>query len=161
MVTETVICKMCLEPINNYLCVDCLKGTVHTWLDSVRPSLSKNFFSFHNNLMKFAQSEDNSETCVKCKKTTDEVICPYCYEKEVFWWLFASDIRLSGIFAKLFNFDFLGAGYLPHIKTRELEPVMLSDRNGSSDLNVCESCGQESDDLKQENGDWLCESCRD
>lgn len=161
MVEETVICKMCLEPINNFLCVNCLEETVHTWLDSVRPDFSKGFVDFHKNLMKFARSEDNSEKCVKCKNVTDEVICPYCYEKEVFWWIFGKDVNLSKIFAKLFNFDFLGPGYLPHIRTRNLEPVTLAEKRESTDLNVCEGCDQESEGLREENGAWLCESCRD
>jgi len=161
MEEETVICRMCLEPIFNFICVDCLGDTVHKWLDSVKPEFSTEFNSFHEKLLKYIRSEENLEKCVKCKRTIDAVMCPYCYEKEVFWWIFNKDIKLSKIFARLFNFDFLGTGYLPNVKTRNLEPVVLIDSRKISDTNICESCGQVSDDLREENGVWLCESCRE
>lgn len=158
---ETVICRMCLEPIFNFLCVDCLGNTVQKWLQSVKPEFSNEFSGFHRQMLKYAQSEENLEKCIKCRRTTDTVMCPYCYEKEVFWWIFNKDIKLSRVFVRLFNFDFLGTGYLPTIKTRNVEPIVLTAKKDVSDINICEGCGQESDDLREENGVWLCESCRE
>ncbi|HKZ45298.1 MAG TPA: hypothetical protein VJ343_01180 [archaeon] len=161
MEEETVICRMCLEPIFNFICVDCLGDTVSNWLGSARPELSGEFQTFHKQLLKYIRSDNGSEKCIKCKTTNDAVMCPYCYQQEVFWWVFNKDINLSRTFARLFNFDFLGVGYLPRVKTRNLEPVILVDRREASDINMCDSCDQTSDDLKEKDGSWLCESCRD
>lgn len=159
---ETVICRICLEPIFNFLCIDCLGNSVNSWLGSVKPKLLNEFTAFHKSLFKYISSDQNLEKCMKCNKTTDAVICPYCYEKEIFWWIFTKDVKLSKIFARIFNFDFLGTGYLPtSIKTRNLKPVILIDKRKNSDMNICESCGQASDYLRDENGIWICESCRE
>jgi hypothetical protein len=159
---ETTICRICLEPVFNFLCVDCLGNSASSWIDSVRPELLNEFKGFHRSLFKYISSDQNFEKCMKCKNTTDAVICPYCYEREVFWWMFTKDVKLSKIFARIFNFDFLGTGYLPaSIKTRNLEPVVLMDKREKSDINICEGCEQASDDLRDENGIWLCESCRE
>jgi len=156
---ETVICKLCLEPIFNFICIDCLGGTVKRWLTLVKPKLLKGFSKFHEQLFNYFSSFENQERCMKCNNVIDTVICPYCYEKEVFWWLFPKDVKLSNMFAKLFNFDFFGPGYLPTIKTRNLEPIVIVDKKNKSDLNICENCGQVSDNLKKENESWFCETC--
>lgn len=158
---ETVICKMCLEPIFNFICINCLRDGVQNWLGSIKPSLLKEFSAFHQQILNHFSSNENQEKCMKCKKTIDTVLCPYCYEKEVFWLIFSKDVRLAKKFAKLFNFDFLGTGYLPTVTTRNLEPIILVDKKRNSDMNICENCGQTSDDLKEENGAWLCETCRE
>lgn len=158
---ETVICRICLEPIFNFLCIDCLGSSVGKWISSVKPKMKREFRKFHKSIINHISTDENQENCIKCKNTTDAVICPYCYEKEVFWWIFSKNPKLSQIFSKLFNFDFLGTGYLPAAKIRNLEPVILVDKRNRSDMNFCENCGQASDDLREENGVWACESCRE
>lgn len=158
---ETVICRMCLEPIFNFLCIDCLGKSVNKWISSAKPEMQRDFKNFHKSLFKYISTEENQEKCMRCRMTTDAVICPYCYEKEVFWWIFSKNPGLSQIFSRIFNFDFFGTGYLPTTKLRDLEPVVLVDEANRSDMNLCENCGQASEDLRKENGIWLCESCRE
>lgn len=158
---ETIICKMCLEPIFNFICIDCLKNSFSNWLATKNPKLIDEFQNFHNNLLRSFSSDENQEFCIKCKQTIDTVLCPYCYSKEVFWWIFSKDVKLSSEFSKIFNFDFLGTGYLPTIKARNLEPILIIKGREKTDINICENCEQPSDNLKELNGEWLCESCRE
>lgn len=158
---ETVICRLCLEPIYNFICVNCLGKSVSRWLSKMSSSLLSGFQKFHNFLLNNFSSDQNHEFCIKCKNTIDTVICPYCYVKEIFWWVFDEDTTLAKKFAKQFNYDFMGLGYLPNLKTRNLMPPAIVVKGERSDIGICESCGQVSYDLKEKNGSWLCESCVD
>jgi hypothetical protein len=157
---ETVICKMCLEPIFNFICIDCLGKDVHSWL-STRPDILTPFTAFQKNLFKYFSTTENLEKCIRCGDTTDTVLCPYCYANEVFWLIFSKDKKLAAEFAKIFNFDFQGPGYMVHTRTRDLQPIILVDDQKKPDMNICDNCGQFSDYLKEKDGAWLCESCLD
>jgi hypothetical protein len=161
MKKETEICKLCLEPIFNFICIDCQHASIIKWLSENAPGLLNEFNNFHEKIESTFASTQNSIFCIKCKQIKETVICPYCYAKEVFWWLFDKNIEVAKKFVKIFNFDFLGIGYLPTIKTRNLWPIIITDERESTDLNFCEECGIVSDNLKKVNGKWLCESCRD
>ncbi|MEM7825889.1 MAG: hypothetical protein QW412_03465, partial [Candidatus Aenigmatarchaeota archaeon] len=116
---ETIVCRVCLEPIMNFLCIDCLKQAISSWLSSESKQLLADYQVFHSLLSNFFSS-DEQEFCVKCKKKSNTILCPYCYTNEVFWWLFNKNINLAKKFAHLFNFDFLDIGFFPHSKTRNL-----------------------------------------
>jgi hypothetical protein len=158
---ETVVCKLCLEPIYNFICVNCLHNSVLKWLSSKKLNIKSKFEEFHRNLADHFSSIENKEFCIRCRKVSDTAICIYCYSKEIFWWLFEKNKLLAKEFSKVFNLDFLGTGYLPGIKTRNLEPIITYYENPKLDFNLCENCSQVSDNLKEINGAWLCESCRD
>lgn len=158
---ETIICRICLEPIMNFLCTDCLKQAISSWLSSESNQLLADYQVFHSLLSNFF-SGNEQEFCVKCKKKSNTILCPYCYTNEVFWWLFNKNINLAKKFVHLFNFDFLDIGFFPHTKTRNLKPIIISeDQENFDEIGICESCGQLSENLKKENGVWLCESCRE
>jgi len=122
--------------------------------------MESDFNSFSAKLISHFSTDQNPEKCIKCKNTTESAICPYCYQKEVFWWLFARSVDMSRNFSKLFNFDFLGTGYLPGIKLRKFEPVILAEEQEIPDVE-CDECGQYVDGVREENGTWLCETCRE
>jgi len=158
---ETTICRICFEPIINFLCTDCLSKTISRWLSSQDKQLLVEYQKFNSFLLNFFSS-DEQEFCVKCKRKSNTILCPYCYTNEVFWWLFTKNINLAKKFAYLFNFDFLGTGFYPHAKTRNLKPIIITeDQDNFNEIGICESCGQLSENLKKENGLWLCESCRE
>ncbi|MEM5834511.1 MAG: hypothetical protein QXQ69_01520 [Candidatus Aenigmatarchaeota archaeon] len=158
---ETTICRICLEPIINFLCIDCINQTISRWLSQERTSLLQEYQTIHLFLRNFFSS-DEQEFCVKCKKKSSTVLCPYCYTNEIFWWIFSKDISLAKKFAHLFNFDFQGTGFYNHEKTRNLVPVILNeDPENLEEIGICEACGQFSENLKKKNGSWLCESCRE
>jgi hypothetical protein len=158
---ETSICRICLEPIYNFICPNCLKKSIKKWIDFKDKSLLDDFENFHHKLTQLFSTEENVMFCIKCKKIVEIVMCPYCYAKEVFWWLFDKDIRLAKKFAKLFNFDFLNVGYLPTIELRNLEPIIITTNREKIDINICEKCGMASDNIKQVNDQWICEMCRE
>lgn len=158
---ETVICRLCLEPIHNFICVNCLQKSISQWLTKIDQKLVNELQVFHSSLLNKFSSEQHHEFCVKCKNTVDTIICPYCYVKEIFWLIFDKNTKISKRLAKLFNFDFFGAGYLPTFKARNINSTILTYRKPNSDFNICDSCGQTSEDLKEANGAWLCETCRD
>ena len=157
---ETVICKICLEPINSFLCIDCLGNDVHKWLSSTKPELIKDFLAYHKVFHKHFSSDENQEKCIKCGRMIDTVLCPYCYANEIFWLIMNKDAKVASKFAKIFNFDFDGPGYLFNTKTRNLSTIII-DKPNMPDMNICENCGQSYDNLKRVNGNWLCESCRE
>ncbi|MDI6798786.1 MAG: hypothetical protein QMD12_02200 [Candidatus Aenigmarchaeota archaeon] len=158
---ETVICRLCFEPVFNFLCVNCLNKTISAWLSSLNNKILNDYESFHLNLLNKFSSEENQEKCIKCRRTTNTVLCPYCYVNEVFWWIFNKDINLAKKFVRLFDFDFLGTGYLPENKIRNFKATIIVDEEKTIESGICEGCGQASVDLKEENGIWLCESCRE
>lgn len=158
---ETVICRLCLEPIHNFLCVNCLQKSISQWLSKTDQKLADEIQSFHSSLLNKFSSDQNQEFCVKCKNRIDTVICPYCYVKEIFWLIFDKDVNASKNLAKIFDFDFLGTGYIQTFKTRNLSPIEISYRRSKQDLNICDNCEQTSEDLNEINGSWLCETCRD
>jgi len=126
----------------------------------VRPKLTDKLKTFHSSLLEKFSSDQTKEFCIKCKNIINTVVCPYCYVKEIFWWIFDEDVGLSKELNKFFNFDFMGVGYLKNIETRNLAPI-ITYKTSKPDLNICENCDQVSDYLKKVNGVWLCESCRD
>lgn len=158
---ETTICRICLEPIFNYLCAECLKKDVAKWLSSNSPALEIQFKDFDAKLKRHFSTEQNTEYCMKCRNEIESVFCIFCYVREIFQWIFFKDPWLAQKFVKLFNFDFAGTGFLQINEISNLSPVILAEKKRKSDINICEECGQVSDDLVELNGEWKCESCRD
>lgn len=160
---ETKICKLCLEPLFNFICVDCLADSIKKFLFFGNLQLLKDFELFHKKFSRFFSSHnlEKKARCVKCKRIFDVMVCPYCYINELFWWLFEKDLNLARKVAQFFNFDFLGTGYV--LNLRKVDPVIISEDKEVflPEIGICESCGQTSDDLEKINGEWLCESCRD
>ena len=154
---ETEICKLCLEPIFNFICIDCQHASVVNWLsENGSAELVSEFNKFHEKIKEEFASTQNVMFCIKCKQMKETAICPYCYAKEVFHWLLDRNPEVAKKFAKIFNF-----GYSPTIEIENSMPIIIVNERESSDLNFCEECGIVSDNLKKINGKWLCESCRD
>lgn len=155
MIEETVICRICLEPIYNFICMDCFASQI----EKILPSELKNpFLFFHENLRERFENSENTELCIKCKQIRETAICPYCYLKEVFIWLSERNERVAGKVAKFFNFNFENTEFDESIKVRNWIPVILNQSSEEFDLNICENCG-ELKELRKVDGRWLCESC--
>lgn len=159
---ETTICNLCLEPIFNHICVDCLAASVSKWIMAQDFSLLGDFKIFQDNLKNHFGSSSQHEKCIKCRASTDTVICPFCYTKEVFLWLEPKDENLAETFKKFFNFTFIGTDffYLDD-EMRNHVPAMITNTRRKHDMNICDSCENQSDDLIDVNGDYICEDCRD
>jgi len=147
-----------LEPIYNHICVDCIEGLVEKWL---RPDLLNDFKSFSQNLKEHFESFQEKERCIICGRKAETIICPFCYTKEIFDFLSLKDEKLAEDFIKIFNFDFLKVGHSSKsILTKDFSPVIITYKKESSDLNICENCGNQAD-LKEVNGSYICEDCED
>ncbi|MEM7826044.1 MAG: hypothetical protein QW451_00210 [Candidatus Aenigmatarchaeota archaeon] len=157
---ETIICTLCLEPIFNHICVNCLENSVEKFLGN--SEFLEEFKKFSENLKKKFESSFEKEKCIKCKLEAETIFCPYCYSKEVFDFLSTKNEELAKNFIKFFNFDFLGNGYASQtILTRNWLPVILAEKKEDQDLNICENCGNQCDDLRDFNGSYICGECED
>jgi protein-arginine kinase activator protein McsA len=129
---------------------------------SSRPEILSEFEKFSQDLKNRFESSLEREKCIKCGEKTEVIICPYCYTKEVFDFLSLKDRKLAEDFIQIFNFDFLKVGHLSEsISTRNLIPIIIADKKENSDLNICENCGNQSEDLREVNGSYICEVCED
>ena len=146
---ESAICKICFDPVDNFVCLDCLAREVKKWLNS---RLEYEFTNFNENLRMLFNSEENLEKCVRCRQSVDCVVCESCYLKELFLWLTQKGASLEAL------------GLMNSFKrSTEINSALIVSSNSeeeTSDLNVCEECGQVAELLYQ-NGKWICESCRD
>lgn len=158
---ETTICKMCSEPINNYICVNCLLDSTLRWFKANnRLKLIEEYKIFFHNLTQQFSLGQEEMFCLKCKNRIETVLCIYCFARETYWWIFARNIKLAQKFAQIFDYDFQGTGYLSHRQLRKPFSVAIVDPKTKTDLNLCDNCDS-FNDLKEISGLWLCENCHD
>ncbi len=170
---ETVICRLCLEPIYNFICIDCFLQAVERWLKlKHREDMIPLVEQRHRELKHMLSSDFNTGFCLKCKQAVKEWACPCCYLYEIYTTIKGNDADLGKEFEQLFNYDFqYRHGYTQLtfwqslnrqlLSTRNFKPLLLIDRKNTTERGICENCGQESEMLKQQNGQWICEGCRD
>jgi hypothetical protein len=159
---ETLICKICLEPIFNYICVDCLESSVEKWVSVHFPNVLNDFKSFSNRFKNTFASYVEKEKCIKCNRTTETIVCPYCYLKEVYDFLSLKNKHLAEIFIKFFNFNSLKSEKpFESISIKNFSPVILVEEKNNPEINICEVCGNQSDYLRKVNGSYICEVCED
>lgn len=172
MKAETVICRLCLEPLYNFICVDCLLDAVKQWLrkngaSELIPSIKKR----HDEIKTLLSSDSNSVLCIKCKQETNSWACPCCYLYEIYIIIKRNKPEIANRFERIFNFDFhyhhaftqlmfWQSLHKQPLSTKNFKPVILSERESNPDLNICNRCGITSE-LKEVNGEWLCSICRD
>ena len=167
---ETTICKLCLEPVQNFICINCLFEDVSKWISNKNADELALKIARKNEYLKNFVNSDFGTFCIMCKKFVKEIACPCCYLYEIFLVIKDSDGKLAKEFEKFFNFDFtIHAGYseltlweeVHRMPTKNYTPVLISEKIQDSDFNFCESCGNKSDRLVDLNGTWLCETCRE
>lgn len=173
MKKETTICRICLEAVSNFICTNCLFKAVSAWLSYVRqehlhPILRKK----HEEICRLLESDENGENnCIVCKKSFKKAVCPCCYFYEMYLVVKRESPEVAREFEKVFNFDFnfqkpfsqltlIESLHKQLLSTRRFKPVIITYRPPKNDINICEWCGQASDHIKETDGYWLCESCR-
>lgn len=151
------ICSICLEPIYNFICSDCLEKSIEKWIKDKK--LLVEFRKFHEKLKRIFSSENEKEFCIKCRNTNSCSICPYCYTKEIYTWLKEKSKELAERFWKIFNFDFENTGITTDSTLKNFQPIIIS-RIENTLFSICENCEKVAE-LKIVNGSWLCEECRE
>lgn len=154
--TQVPMCKICLEPIYNPICSSCLFKQAQKWIDREAKFLGGEVENIHRTVVdSFPNTKDNTEKCIKCKRTTADVFCPFCYIRELYFGLKKFDKDIANKLAYQFDFDFEDTGFDTESaeKAEPLFPVESID-----DFGICESCEQISD-LKRKENRFLCEVC--
>lgn len=150
---EPVICKICREPIQNFICVDCVASDIHEWLPH---RTSRKFSGFHREFLHHFQSWTDLELCVGCKGINSTTICLYCYTREFFHWLRKRNPPLARKSIQVF-FPLYEIAGNQRINEHRHEHLELNDTGYSEEL--CDSCGEWAI-LKEHNSEWRCEHCR-
>lgn len=173
---ETSICRICLEPVQNFICAGCLFKNVRRWVSEKAPAKSDYINLLlkgkHEGIKQMLESSQNRAFCISCGDNVDGIACPCCYLYEMQLVIKSVDSAAAREFEKDFNFDFTfhhGMSQLSlwesiHgrlLSSRAFRPITITDRKASTDMSMCESCEVESDVLVEVEGRWLCESCRD
>lgn len=155
---DAPMCRLCKEPIWNFLCVDCIGSNITQWLPE--PQIN-DFKGFHHMFSStFSLYGDVKNHCLHCKNYLTVPVCPYCYTNEVYQWLSQKDASLAQAFVMVFNFDFEGSGYKEFTGLQGIQPLEGEKREGS-DEGFCEECECYSPDLHEKENKWTCESCRE
>ncbi len=155
------VCKLCLEPISNFICPACLYRSVQQWIWRCEPSLIRKFRDFHTRFVDTLVSHKTS-FCVSCKHEYYHMICPYDYLKEVYAWLeeYLDEDKLKE-FLQIFSMGFKKI-------ERNLERKFFYRNHGPApegrekgDFGICELCENFSDDLRRNASNLMvCEDCR-
>ena len=150
------MCQICKEPIWNFFCPDCLSRNIKKW---VPENIRSSFEGFHKQFTAYFESNlDNAFNWgLKCKGLREASICPFCYMNEVIYWLKSVNTRLANVFARLFPFDFDKIGHKALLKT--INPPIDSEIK-SMQVGICDTCGEYSDELECEEGEWICSDCK-
>ena len=151
---EMSICKICKEPIWNFICINCLARDLGSKLSG---NLSDSFMRFHRDFLNHFHSEsDQLVRCLRCGISDAPAICIDCYMNEVYNWSKNSNPHITVEIQKVFRFDFR-----KHEKIMEehtIIPITEFD-NEKRDSGVCDECGEYSDELVLVEGEWLCPEC--
>ena len=173
---ETTICRICLEPVTNFICTDCLFDNIKRWVSqnsSKAGELTLLLSGKHASIRNMLSQDANRAFCVSCKNQVDEIACPCCYLYEMQAAVKSVEPGVAQLFSRDFNFDLIfhhGMAQLSlwesiHgrlLSSRAFKPILITDKTRrGTDLNICEGCEVESDELDEFDGQWLCESCRD
>jgi hypothetical protein len=73
---------ICLEPVSNFICPDCLYKAVQQWLWKFGPELIEKFSDFHKSFVETIVSHKTA-ICITCKREYYHMVCPYDYIREV------------------------------------------------------------------------------
>jgi hypothetical protein len=147
------ICKICKEPVQNFICVDCLKEDI-SGISSMHIRMP--FLEFHEKLKSHFGNPLHKMTCMNCGEN-DVSVCPYCYLNEVFFWMLKEDaitakriMRMLPMFRHNEPMEFVEMNFMFAITETKNSQV----REG-----VCERCGEFSDYLKEGQEGWTCAEC--
>lgn len=155
------ICNLCREPNWGFICTECLGKDIKDWLPQ---NLSEEFWRFHKEFTgAFSSHLSGKEYCLKCGKSRNAAICPFCYIDEICEWLRGRDTELYEIVRNMFpssrhnHFTDFSMSYRE--VSREDEDF-LSEGAQNTTFGICDECGEYSRELRKTEGMWVCENCK-
>ncbi len=154
------LCQICKDPVWSFICPDCLGKGIGEWLPK---NLSRRFSGFHSFLVDSFSPKTYKPVfvpCIKCKRNTVATICPFCYTTEAFHWLRFENLYLATKLSK----------FLPFTKEWNCEtgecivkanPRPVTETNCKIvQFGVCDECGEYSEELVNDNREWVCGGCK-
>ncbi len=148
------ICKICKEPIWNFICPDCLAENIRK---TIPGSFLGRFSAFHSKFSAFFGSVfDAQEMCIKCGNPQTTAVCMHCYITEVLAWLKNESPQVEKHLEPLLNYGF--DKHEEFIGSIMAEPVTRNN-NYITDSGICDECGEYSEKLLLVNGEWVCRDC--
>lgn len=148
---DFALCKICKEPIWNFLCVDCIAKDAK----KVLPKRSmKDFSVFHRRIVENFYSHYDHTYCLKCRHENPVTLCPYCYISEMIHMI----SRKEPIMAKRF------VRFLPffrHPYSEKDARTITELKNEKTAYGMCDECGETSESLERTENGWVCEDCRE
>jgi len=152
------MCSLCREPITNFVCQDHLARNIARWLPD---DVVQSFDRFHTRLSRMFFTADSVEQLPLGKqgctcRTHDPVLCVHCYTREVNSWLTQRNPGLATQFRGIFSFGFAHDG---SPRFRRNNSLRLDHDPPEHEFGLCDVCGEYGDELTQQNGQWVCQSC--
>ncbi|UCG95678.1 MAG: hypothetical protein JSV92_01350 [archaeon] len=92
---EGIFCALCLEPVTNFICVECLGEEIKKILAFKKSGLTDEFRDFHENLVEHFSFFHNKDVCIKCRNVITVDICVHCYINEVIELVSGKDKKLE------------------------------------------------------------------
>ncbi len=147
------LCKLCKEPISDFICTGCLGRDI---LERIPESLRGSLSDFHGTLSYHLHSgKEGFMPCLKCRLSDSPCICIPCYLNEIHSW-FRENMLLGRLERNLsLDFEALRRNLKEHSALPVTETESTRERDG-----ICDECGEYSDSLAVANSEWVCPGCR-
>jgi hypothetical protein len=157
---QLAVCQICKYPVWSYICPDCLAKGIREWLPS---ELSSEFSKFNRLLLEHFKSIESNFTqieCIHCHMLKESTLCSFCYITEAFQWLHEKNRRLARtLFMTLPPDSRLRIASGVEHKWSEIKPISFTE--SETDEELCDECGEFSEQTTLANGKCVCENCRD
>jgi len=154
---EPLICQICKEPINSFVCLERLSEDIRGWLPEALSSRFAGFNDWFLKLFSYGYDAGLEHHGMVRGGMGKGSVCLYCYVNEVFQWLLGEDKAVARRFRKLFSFG-MGKTDFREITKANAEPIS-SSVNHEREFGICDECGEYAEDLKLRSGRWVCSGC--
>ena len=157
------VCQICKEPVTNFICPNRLATSMKDWLPS---KIVDGFIRFHNVFLKHFNSEYCSFGNVRshcesknviCTESDRARVCAFCYITEVYEWLNHKNSAVAEQFLQIFSLGYKKVRY--KFENKIVRQAITESRTWKKDSGICDECGEYSDELNIENGEWVCKAC--
>jgi hypothetical protein len=141
------ICILCKEPITNPISIENMGKHIETWLpDGYARDFRRFNLALTDHIRKFYTPPSYEQ---------EQIICVHCYVKEVYQWLKRRSPPLAEKFISVFYFGYKKQSFNEEDRPEPVHQIQAKER----DFGICDECGEYSETLNCDNGEWVCEGC--